>query len=83
MKILKYIITDSNKPILFSSNILDNEISTEANSSGFVIIYFDPELIKFQVKCFGKLKSRCAYSQNNDDEVLIEKYLNNRIFYQI
>jgi hypothetical protein len=54
MKILKYIITDKEEPIIFSSKIQHDTILKTCTSAGFLIVMFDIVNNKFIAKCFGE-----------------------------
>lgn len=79
MNILKYIITESKIPLLFSSNMPHNEVLTKAISAGFVVVNYDVTLYQFHVKCFGESSSLGVRSQK-EDELVIEKFLNTYFF---
>jgi hypothetical protein len=79
MNILKYIITENNCPLLFSSKILHREIMTKALSAGFVVLSYDATLSQFSAKCFGNSWS-IGVSSNPEDELLIENFLNTQFF---
>lgn len=79
MNILKYIITENNCPLLFSSKILHREIMTKALSAGFVVLSYDATLSQFSAKCFGNSWS-ISVSSNPEDELLIENFLNTQFF---
>ena len=79
MKILKYIINEKNIPILFSTAITHNEVMQKGQSAGFLIVWYDVQVNKFIVKCFGEstsLKTKIC----SDDQNIIEHYLNNNFF---
>lgn len=77
MNILKYIITETKIPLLFSSNTLHNVMITKASSAGFVVINYDVTLFQFQAKCFGE-SSSLGVSSQKEDEAVIENFLNTR-----
>lgn len=79
MKILKYIINEQKIPIIFSKNITHNEVLSSGISAGFLILNFDPNYKKFQVKCYGESTS-LNIKKLNDDEALIENFLNNQFY---
>ena len=77
MNILKYCVNGKKIPIIFSNDIIHCDVMPDALSAGFLIVKFDINQSKFIVKCFGEsvsLKIKIA----DDDEELIENYLNNR-----
>jgi hypothetical protein len=75
MKILKYVINDSNLPILFCVSISHSAIITKVISAGYVIIDFDISKQFFLVKVYGQSSSLRILSRLMDDEI-IEKHLN-------
>ncbi len=76
MKILKYIINENKIPILFSSDIIHNEVLSTGLSAGFIILNFDLNYKKFSVTCYGE-SSSLKIKKSNDDKILIEDFLNN------
>ncbi|OYX86372.1 MAG: hypothetical protein B7Y83_01600 [Flavobacteriales bacterium 32-34-25] len=54
LKILKYIINEQKIPIIFSTTITHNEVLSSGLSAGFLILNFDLNYKKFQVKCYGE-----------------------------
>lgn len=79
MKILKYIIGETNIPIIFSNEIIHNTVAQKANSAGFLIVKYDKILNKFIAKCYGESSSLNIKSANGD-QLIIENYLNNQFF---
>ena len=79
MKILKYIINEKKIPILFSTEITHCDVLSKAISAGFLIVKFDPNYNKFLVKCYGE-SSSLKIKTSNEDESLIENYLNNQFY---
>jgi hypothetical protein len=76
MKILKYVITEKEEPIIFSSDIQHDTILRTCFSAGFLTVIFDVVKNKFMVKCFGESTSLKLKSETKD-VLLIENYLNN------
>jgi hypothetical protein len=81
MTILKYVINEQKIPIIFSSEVPHNTVTTTAVSAGFLIINYDQNTTRFSVKCFGEsttlhVKAACGDAQ------LIETFLNTA-FYSI
>jgi hypothetical protein len=77
MNILKYCVNGKKIPIIFSNEIIHRDVMPNAISAGFLIVKFDTNTSKFTAKCFGEsvsLKIKIA----EDDEELIENYLNNK-----
>lgn len=79
MKILKYIINEKKIPILFSTEITHCDVLSKALSAGFLIVKFDTNYNKFLVKCYGE-SSSLNIKTSNEDESLIENYLNNQFY---
>lgn len=79
MKILKYIINDKDIPIVFSNEIVHNEIFQKAKSAGLVCLTFDKKKKKFKAKCFGESTSLKINSKRDEDNMLIEMFLNENI----
>jgi hypothetical protein len=79
MKILKYIINEKKIPILFSTEITHCDVVSNAISAGFLIVNFDTNYNKFLVKCYGE-SSSLKIKKSNEDETLIENFLNNQFF---
>jgi len=80
LKILKYIICNTNIPVLFSKEIVHDEFSLEVKSAGFLIVSFDVQLNKFKAKCFGESSSLNIKANPLEDEQIIEIYLNEQFF---
>jgi len=80
LKILKYIINDTNIPILFSKEIVHDELSLKVKSAGFLIVSYDRLLNKFKAKCFGESSSLNIKANPLEDEQIIEIYLNEQFF---
>ena len=80
MKILKYIICNSNIPVLFSKDIVHDEFSLDVKSAGFLIVSFDIQLNKFKAKCFGESSSLKLKATPLEDEQIIDVYLNEQFF---
>nr|WP_315184699.1 hypothetical protein [uncultured Flavobacterium sp.] len=79
MKILKYIINEKKIPILFSTEITHCDVLSKAISAGFLTVKFDTNYNKFLVKCYGE-SSSLNIKTSNEDESLIENYLNNQFY---
>lgn len=79
MTILKYVINEQEIPILFSSDIPHNTVSTTAVSAGFLIIKFDLNDARFSVRCFGESTSLNIKTAPNDKQI-IEDFLNNTFY---
>lgn len=75
MKILKYIITDKEEPIIFSSDIQHDTVVKTCSSAGFLIVTFDIVNNKFIAKCYGESTSLKLKSEDKDT-LVIENYLN-------
>lgn len=76
VKILKYIVNNQNVPILFNTDTLHSEVSNLVSSAGFVIVNYDSNSDYFFAKCYGK-SSSLNVNSNENDNILIEKMLNN------
>ena len=79
MKILKYIITDKKIPVIFSRDIIHNEILHSAISAGFLIIKYNVIDNQFAVKCYGESTS-LNLKTDKEDQAIIRHYLNNQFF---
>lgn len=79
MKILKYIITKDHEPILFSKNILHNDICKNAIRAGFLIIFINKNQFKCRVSCFGESTTLQLKSDKTKDRLIIETFLNSEI----
>lgn len=76
MKKLKYIINDRNIPVLFSEEIVHNEVLQKAKSAGFLMIKFDSLKNRFVAKCFGESTSLNIMANVIEDKKIIENFLN-------
>ena len=77
INVLKYCLNEKKIPIIFSSDIIHCDVMADAVSAGFLVVKFDIDTLKFKATCFGEslsLKIKIA----NDDEEIIENYLNNK-----
>ena len=72
----KYVITPFGAPIIFDKSILHCEVNMDAVSAGFVKIWTDPETGKVKVNCFGHSSSMGVEAHPENDEKLIEEFLN-------
>lgn len=79
MTILKYIIGNTNIPIIFSCDIIHNTVMQKANSAGFLIVQYDKVSDKFLVVCYGNSSSLNLKSEDGD-KFILENYLNNNFF---
>ncbi len=79
MNILKYVVNEKKIPIIFSKEILHSDVMSDAISAGFLIVKFDINYKKFIVKCFGE-SSSLNIKIADEDENLIENYLNNKFY---
>lgn len=79
MKILKYIINEKKIPVLFSTEIIHNEVLLKGHSAGFLILRYDKIKNKFLAKCYGE-SSSLNIKNTSEDAGLIENYLNNQFF---
>ncbi len=77
MKVLKYIVNEEKKPIIFSTDIIHSEILTKGLSAGFLILKYDLIYNKFIVTCYGE-SSSLKIKKGENDESLIEDFLNNQ-----
>lgn len=76
MKIIKYIISDKNVPVLFSNELVHNEVVQNVKSAGFLKISYDKMNQRFSAKCFGESSSLKIIANANQDEQIIEEFLN-------
>lgn len=76
MTILKYIITDKEIPVIFSTEIQHNTVLQTGISAGFLIIIYDKENKKFTSRCFGESSSLNLKSELTD-VLVVDNYLNN------
>lgn len=79
MNILKYVVSEKKIPIIFSKEITHSDVMSDAISAGFLIVKFDRNYKKFIVKCFGE-SSSLNIKIADEDENLIENYLNNKFY---
>jgi hypothetical protein len=79
MNILKYVVNEKKIPIIFSKDITHCDVMSDAISAGFLIVKFDINPQKFVVKCFGE-SSSLNIKIADEDETLIENYLNNQFY---
>lgn len=77
MNILKYCVNNKKIPIIFSIDIIHSDVMADAISAGFLIIKLDKNTSQFSVKCFGESVS-LQIQIAEDDEEIIENYLNNK-----
>lgn len=76
MNILKYIITDDDLPVIFSSKIQHDTVLQTGISAGFLIASYDIRRNRFSAKCFGE-SSSLRLRSTSSDVLVIENYLNN------
>jgi len=76
MKIIKYVINDKGVPVLFSSEIVHNEVIQNIKSAGFLSIRYDRSKQRFFARCFGESSSLDLVSNIKTDEKIIESFLN-------
>ncbi|RTZ00424.1 hypothetical protein EKM02_08245 [Flavobacterium sp. RSP49] len=77
MHILKYVINEKKIPVIFSKDIPHCDVMSDVISAGFLIVKFEMNPQKFAVKCFGE-SSSLNKKKGDEDETLIENYLNNQ-----
>lgn len=75
VKILKYVVSSQNVPILFNSDVSHSYVANQVSSAGFVIVNYDLEKEFFHVKCYGQSLT-LGIGSNINDSVLIQNYLN-------
>jgi hypothetical protein len=75
-KIMKYIISENQTPVFFSSDILHSDVFQNAKSAGFLSIRYDGSKNRFVVKCFGESESLKLMSNLKEDEKILEKFFN-------
>jgi hypothetical protein len=71
MKILKYVIGDSNIPIFFDSLIGHKKVLSNVVSAGFVAVNYNFEKNQFTAKCFGYSTSLDIGIRDGDDQLII------------
>lgn len=76
MKIIKYIINDNDIPVLFSTDLIHNEVLQKGKSAGFMIINYNNEEQQFTATCFGESTSLKIASHAASDKKIIEDFLN-------
>ena len=76
MKLIKYIINDNDVPVLFSNDIIHNEVLLKGKSAGFMIIKYNKEDDKFSASCFGESTSLKIGSNASTDKKIIEDFFN-------
>ena len=79
MNILKYVVGEKKIPVIFSKEITHSDVMSDAISAGFLVVKFDVNYKKFIVKCFGE-SSSLNIKKADEDESLIENYLNNNFY---
>ncbi|WP_396185611.1 hypothetical protein [Flavobacterium sp.] len=77
MNVLKYVVSEKKIPIIFSKEITHSDVMSDAISAGFLIVKFDVNIPRYIVKCFGESTS-LNIKIADEDEYLIENYLNNK-----
>lgn len=77
MKRLKYIITDKRIPVIFSCEMIHNEVLQSGISAGFLILTFNSSSNEFCVKCYGESTS-LNLKMAKEDQSIITHYLNNQ-----
>lgn len=72
IKVLKYVVSKENIPILFDTNILHSDVLVHVLSAGFVIISYDKKINKFSAKCYGESSTLKIGSKENDNLIIEE-----------
>jgi ureidoglycolate hydrolase len=76
MKLLKYIINENDIPVLFSRDILHNEVTQSAKSAGFLVIRYDSVQSRFTARCFGESTTLNVACNSKNDKKIIEDFFN-------
>lgn len=79
MQIMKYIISDTNVPVLFSKDLLHNEVIQNVKSAGFLSIKYNTVKKCFTAKCFGESSSLKIASNAAEDKKIIEDFFNKQL----
>jgi hypothetical protein len=74
----KYIITSNGFPVLFDEGLIHRAVSVSysVHSAGFCNVWYDPELKRIRVKCWGESSSLHVRSIPESDACIIENMLN-------
>ena len=78
--IMKYVINNQNEPILFSRNLVHNQITENVISAGFTKITFDENTKSYNVVCFGESSTLKLKSNSLNDKEIIEAFINEKNF---
>jgi len=76
MDLMKYIISDCGAPLLFSKEILHNQVLQSGRSAGFLFLKFDLANRKVKAHCFGRSTTLNLTASAREDQVIIEAFLN-------
>lgn len=79
IKIVKYIITKSEIVFFFNYDSHSHNNYFYVESSGYAFIWFDDNIDKFIIKCYG-VKSEFKKESWDSDDRIIENYLNSELF---
>lgn len=76
MKLLKYVINDNDIPVLFSTDLIHNEVTQKVKSAGFMTIRYNIDEARFNATCFGESTSLQITSDSLSDKKIIEDFFN-------
>lgn len=79
MKILKYVINDNDIPVLFSTELIHNEVMQKVKSAGFMTIKYNSDEARFTATCFGESSSLQIASNAVTDKQIIEDFFNKQL----
>ena len=74
--VLKYVINEKESPFLFNTEILYSEVIRDIKSAGFLSIRYDKHKGRFFASCFGDSSFAGLQSSFKNDEIIIERFLN-------
>lgn len=76
-RIIKYIISEAGIPVLFSCDLVHDEVlKTGCLSAGFLVLKYDAVKRLFLVRCFGESKSLNLKSRLDTDAKIIQDFFN-------
>jgi len=76
MKLIKYIINDNDIPVLFSTELIHNEVIQKGKSAGFMTISYNRDEARFTARCFGESTSLKIACDKDKDQKIIEDFFN-------
>ena len=76
-RIIKYIISEGGIPVLFSCDLIHDEVlNSGCVSAGFLVLRYDSVKALFVVRCFGESKSLKLKSRLEIDAKIIQDFFN-------